>query len=417
MTANLPGLRSVLALPDYRRLWTARTVSQWGDTFRFVALAVLVYQLTGSGLGVAGVVVAEILPVLLIAPLAGALVDRLQRVHVMVAADLVRALLAGVLVVWNGEPLVVYAVAFGLSAGSVFFNPAAQSVLPSLVRDDQLVAANSGIWTAAVLSQIVLAPLAGGLVVAVGPGWAFAINAVTFSLSAAVLRGLRLPQPPRAVDNRRLVADARAGVVLVARDGLLRAFAIGQFLAALSAGATSALLVVLAAEHLRVEPGTYGLLVGAIGIGAAIGPLVLLRLVRDPRRPLFVFGPYALRGVVDLILASSRSLPLAAVSLSVYGLGTSTGAVTFNSLLQSHVDDRTRGRVFATMDILWQAGRLLSLGIGGLLADTLGVRSVYFLGGLLLVIAGAVGFTAARFMDHTGLGSGTGDVDDQPSTN
>ena len=387
-----PTLRSVLAQPDYRRLWAARTASQWGDTFSFIALAVLIYRLTGSGLGVVGVVVAEIVPVLLLAPVAGALVDRLPRVRVMVSADLVRAVLAAVLAVWHDEAVVIYAIAFGLSAAAVFFSPAASSVLPALVRDEELVAANSGIWTTAVLSQIVLAPLAGGLVVTVGPGGAFALNAVSFVVSALFLRGLRVSGPVREVGRRRLLADARAAAGLVRTDPLLRALAVGQLLAALSAGATSALLVVLAAEHLRAGPGAYGLLVGAIGVGAALGPLLLLRLVRDPRRPVWVFGPYLLRGVVDLVLASVRSVPLAAASLAVYGLGTSTGAVTFTSLLQSHVDDRTRGRVFATMDLLWQSGRLTSLGVGGLLADTVGVRAVYYLGGVLLVLAGAAGF-------------------------
>ena len=396
-----PGFRAVLRQPQFRRLWTARTVSQWGDIFSFVALAILIYRLTGSGLGVAGVVVAEIIPVLLIAPLAGVIVDRLPRIRVMVASDLFRALLAVVLAIWNDDPAVVYAVAFGLSAGAVFFNPAANSVLPSIVKSDEIVAANSATWTAAVLSQVVLAPLSGGLVAVIGPGWAFAINAASFVLSALVLRGLRLTEPPREVGRRRLLAEAKEGVRLVAGDRLLRALAIGQLLAALSAGATSALLVVLAAEHLLVQPNRYGLLVGAIGVGAALGPALLLKLIPDPRRPLFVFGPYVLRGVVDIVLASVRSLPLAAGALVVYGVGTSTGAVTFNSLLQSHVTDRTRGRVFSLMDLLWQTGRMASLGVGGVLADTVGIRAVYYLGGTLLLVAAAVGFAATRRQDIT----------------
>ena len=394
--ARQPGMRAVLGHRDFRRLWTARTVSQWGDVFSFVALAILIYRLTGSGLGVAGVVVAEILPVLLVAPVAGVLVDRLPRIAVMVAADLFRAVLAGVLAVWHDDPLVVYAVAFGLSAGAVFFNPAANSVLPSLVSDREVVAANSAVWTAAVLSQIVLAPLSGGLVALVGPGWAFGLNAASFVVSALALRGLRPVEHPREVGRRRLLAEAREGITLVGGDRLLRALAVGQLLAALSAGATSGLLVVLAAEHLDAPANAYGILVGAIGVGAALGPTLLLRLIPDPRRPLYVFGPYVLRGLVDLVLASVRGLPIAAVSLAVYGLGTSTGAVTFNSLLQSHVTDRTRGRVFALMDLLWQAGRLASLGVGGLLADSVGIRAVYYLGGVLLLLAAAVGFAAAR---------------------
>lgn len=390
------GMRAVLAQPKFRRLWIARTVSQWGDIFGFIALAILIYRLTGSGLGVAGVVIAEIVPVLLLAPLAGVVVDRLPRIRVMVAADLARALLAGVLVVWHDDPLVVYAVAFGLSAGAVFFNPAANSVLPSIVGDREIVTANSATWTAAVLSQIVLAPLSGGLVALVGPGWAFGANATSFVVSALVLRGLRLVEPPNEIGRRRLLAEAGEGIALVGRDRLLRALAIGQLLAAVSAGSTSALLVVLAAEHLRAPADAYGILVGAIGVGAALGPTLLLRLIPDPRRPLYVFGPYVLRGVVDLVLASVRSLPVAAATLAVYGVGTSTGAVTFNSLLQSHVTDRTRGRTFALMDLLWQTGRLASLGVGGLLADTLGIRAVYYVGGVLLLLAAAIGFTASR---------------------
>ena len=389
-------MRTALARPDFRRLWTARTVSQWGDVFSFVALAILIYRLTGSGLGVAGVVVAEIVPVLLIAPVAGVVVDRLPRIWVMVASDLVRAVLAGVLAVWHDDPLAVYAVAFGLSAGAVFFTPAANSLLPSVVPDREIVAANSAIWTAAVLSQIVLAPLSGGLVALVGPGWAFGLNAASFVASALVLRGLRPAEPPREVGRRRLLAEAREGLALVGRDRLLRALAVGQLLAALSAGATSALLVVLAAEHLRAPADAYGILVGAIGVGAALGPTLLLRLIPDARRPLYVFGPYVLRGLVDLVLASVRSLPVAAATLAVYGVGTSTGAVTFTSLLQSVVTDRTRGRVFALMDFLWQTGRLASLGVGGLLADTLGIRAVYYVGGVLLLVAAAVGFSASR---------------------
>jgi MFS family permease len=87
------GFRAVFAVPAYRRLWAARTVSQWGDVAATVALGLLVLQLTGSGLGVAAVVAAEIIPVLLLAPLAGVVVDRFPRRRVMITADLVRAAL------------------------------------------------------------------------------------------------------------------------------------------------------------------------------------------------------------------------------------------------------------------------------------------------------------------------------------
>jgi hypothetical protein len=111
-TVKRPGLRSVLTRAGYRRLFAAQTISRWGDTVNTVALVVLVYRLTGSGLGVSGAVIAEIVPVLLLAPVAGA------------------------------------------------------------VTEEELVAANSGLWSAAVVSQLALAPLGGVLVghLGCGPG-------------------------------------------------------------------------------------------------------------------------------------------------------------------------------------------------------------------------------------------------------
>ncbi|MTV27634.1 MFS transporter [Nitriliruptoraceae bacterium ZYF776] len=389
-------MRSVLARPAYRRLWTAQTVSRWGDVFNTVALAVLVFQLTGSGLGVTGVVVAEIIPVLLLAPVAGAFIDRLPAVKVMIAADVWRMGLALLLPLVADSVAAVYAVAFGLSAGAVFFNPASQATLPAVVDERELIAGNSGLWTAAVISQIVLAPLAGGMVAILGVTPAFLLNAATYAVSAVVLLRI-IHVAPAAVDEaterRTWWSRAAEGVQVIATTPLLRLMASVQALAALSAGATSALLIVLATEHLNVGADGFGMLLSAIGVGAAIGPLVLTKLVSDPRRVGFVFGPFVLRGVVDLVLATFRSLP---VALGFYGVGTSTGMVTFNSLLQAETTDQTRGRVFASFDAIWQLGRLVSLGVGGLLTDAAGISAVYYLGGVLLLLAGLAGLTRAR---------------------
>jgi predicted MFS family arabinose efflux permease len=265
---------------------------------------------------------------------------------------------------------------------------------PAILDEDELVAGNSALWSAAVTSQIALAPLAGLMVAAWGVAPAFWFNAATFAASAATPTGLRppaaAPAGPTAAPTgwgRRLAEGAH----LVVGDPLLRLLAAVQLLAALSAGATSALLVVLAGRRFGVGPGGFGLLLGAIGTGAATGPLLLARLTSNPRRPALVFGPLLLRGLVDLTLAWTRSLAVALGALAAYGVGTSTGMVTYNSLLQAEVGAQARGRVFAAFDMTWQTGRLASLALGGVVADQLGIQSVYILGGVLLLLAGSVG--------------------------
>ncbi|GAA3500961.1 MFS transporter [Streptomyces prasinosporus] len=389
------GLRQVFALPGYRRLWFARTASAWGDAFATVALSLLVWERTGSGLGVAGVVAAEIAPVLLLAPVAGVVVDRLAPVRVMVIADLARMLLAAALPLVDHSVPGIYAVAFAMSGASAFFNPAAGAVLPALVDEEELIAANSGIWTAAVLSQIVLAPAAGLVVAAIGYGPAFWMNAASFAASAAVLARLRLPRRPVGATRGGFWRQARDGIGVLAGHRVLRALAAGQGLAALSAGATSALLVVLVRDRLGLGPSGYGMALASIGVGAAAGPLLLTRYVSDPHRPAFVFGPYLLRAVVDAVLALVRVPVVALGSLAGYGVATSTGAVTFNSLLQAKTPPAARGRVFAAFDLIWQLGRLASLALGGWLADAAGITAVYAIGAALLAAAALIGRAAS----------------------
>jgi MFS family permease len=109
-----------------------------------------------------------------------------------------------------------------------------------------------------------------------------------------------------------------------------------------------------------------------------------------------VFSAFGLRGLVDLVLACVRELPAALGALFAYGVGTSTGSVTFSSVIQSYVPDQTRGRVFAAFDLLWHAMRLVSLIAGGFLADAYGIRAVYYIGGVLLLAAALTGTTAWR---------------------
>ncbi len=359
------GLREVFAHSGYRRLWSARTASAWGDAFATVALSLLVWERTGSGLGVSGVVAAEIAPVLLLSPIAGVVVDRMSPVRVMVAADLARTGLAAVLPVVDHSVPGVYAIAFVMSAASAFFNPAAGAALPALVDEGRLIAANSGIWTAAVVSQVVLAPAAGAVVTAVGYGPAFWINAASFAVSALLLARLRLARPAPAAARAGFWHQARDGIAVLCGHRVLRALAAGQGLAALSAGATNALLVVLVRDRLDAGPAGYGIALACIGIGAAAGPLVLTRFVSDSHRPVFVFGPYLLRAAVDAVLAVVHLPVVALGSLAGYGVGTSTGAVTFSSLLQVEAPHEARGRVFAAFDVIWQLGRLASLAVGG----------------------------------------------------
>ncbi len=379
----------------------------------YIALVVLVFQLTGQGLAVAGLVVAEVVPVLVLGSIAGVIIDRFSRQSVLIGADLFRAILA-LSLLWPQGVWHTYLVAAGMAAGNTFFNPTVQAVIPVLTTEEQRLAANSVGWSTGRLVQIVASAVVGGLIALVGTGPAFALNAATFVFSAAMIASLRIPMRAGQVGaaaKRGLMsylADARAGLAYALHDRLVSRLLLVQGLASLATGATGAMLVVLAERHLGLPPAGFAWLIGAIGFGALLGPLIPNALARDYRDARWLFVPYVIRGIGDVLLAVFTPLPIALVLLFIYGLNTSTGMVVFNSTVQGAVPDTVRGRVFTLLDVTWNAMRLVSLTLGGVVVDTVGIQPLFWGGGALLGVTGVLGLVLLDKHDFRSRARSTG---------
>ncbi|MDP9472161.1 MAG: MFS transporter, partial [Chloroflexota bacterium] len=122
-----------------------------------------------------------------------------------------------------------------------------------------------------------------------------------------------------------------------------------------------------------------------------LGPFIPNLLADDYRDARWLFVPYVIRGVGDVLLAVFTPLPIALLLMFIYGLNTSTGNVVFRSTIQGAVPDAVRGRVFTLLDVDWSALRLVSLALGAVLVDAVGIRPVFWLGGALLVLSGVLG--------------------------
>ena len=393
--------------PSYFPLWLSQLVSGFGDTLHYIALVVLVFQLTGQGAAVALLVAAEVVPVLLLGPVAGVVIDRFSRKAVLISADLVRAALV-LSLVWPQGAWHAYVVAAGIAAGNTFFNPTVQAVIPELTTEEQRLAANSVSWSTGRLVQIIAAAIAGGLIALIGLDAAFVINAATFVVSALLLVRLVIPSHAGQLGEGtrqglgRYLGEARAGLRYALRDRLVSRLLLVQALASLATGATSAMLVVLSERHLGLAPSGFAWLVGAIGVGALLGPLIPNALAQDYRDARWLFVPYIIRGIGDLLIAVLTPLPVALVILFVYGLNTSTGMVVFSSTVQGAVPSDVRGRVFTLLDVTWNAMRLLSLAIGAVVVDAIGIQPLFWGGGALLALAGLLGLALLGSYDFRG---------------
>lgn len=382
--------------PSYFPLWLSQLISSFGDTLHYIALVVLVYQLTGQGAAVAVLVAAEAIPILLLGPIAGVVIDRFSRKSVLITADLARATLVLTLI-WPQGAWHAYLVAAGIAAGNTFFNPTVQAIIPLLTTEEQRLAANSVAWSTGRLVQIIASAIAGGLIAIIGTDAAFALNAATFVISATLI--VRLVIPPHAgqlgTNTKRgldrYLGEAREGLHYALHDRLVSRLLIVQSLASFAVGATGAMLIVLSEQHLDLQPSGFAWLIGAIGAGALLGPLIPNTLARDYRNARWLFVPYIIRGAGDVLIAIVTPLPIALLILFVYGLNTSTGMVVYSSTVQGAVPDKVRGRVFTLLDVSWNAMRLLSLAMGAIVVDVVGIQALFWTGGALLAGAGILG--------------------------
>jgi MFS family permease len=433
MTGYISFLR---ANRNFRRLWYGQIVSQLGDWFASVALFALTLRLTGSGQAVGLLFVAEFLPGALVGPFAGVLIDRLPRKLVMIASDIVRALLVlGLLFVREPADMwIVYVAVVGKVAMSAFFEPARSAILPSVVSRDDLVIANTisgATWSAVLALGAALGGLVAGLL---GAEAAFIIDAASFLLSAVLIATVRTSDEGRRTkDESRLIADERrrtkdksqpafpstkpmtiraqdqpssfvrrlSSFLGELRDGLhyianRRDVALYTFTKALwSLGGGILLLLTLFGKQV-VPLGqdgaiSIGLLYAARGVGTALGPIIAQRVfgssVQVMQRWL---GPaFLLTTAGYLLLSISPSLPLAMLAIAIGHTGGSIQWVYSTALLQLNVEDRLRGRVFAIEYAALMLATALSSYLTGIASDNgLAPRTLSVVLALIFVLPG-----------------------------
>jgi MFS family permease len=381
-----------LARANFLALWGGQTVSLLGDAVAYVALPLFVAQLTRSALDLGLTATFETLPTLLLGFAAGVYLDRLRWRPVLVLADLVRAaaFLALSLAVTGSrvEIWMVFAVAFLTGSAKVFFDSGLQALIPSVVPDASLTRANSLLQISQSLTFPLGAALAGYLSVALGFGAAFGFNALTFAVSALSLFLLRGVRPRPVVEERRFSRELREGVSYLWADIRLRLMTLAGALANLVVAPLEVTLVLLAEQQMGLEPSRIGLLFAAIGLGSVTGaattPYVTHRLGLGRT---FVLGVILLGAGMFLASFATGFLGGASsVFLSFYGV--SWVQVSLITYRQSFTPSWLLGRVTAASRTVAWASLPVGAALGGLLAEQIGVVTLFRTAPLLVIAAG-----------------------------
>lgn len=384
---------------DFRLFWTGETVSGFGSYVTTLAVQVLVVVTLGeSATGVGVVNAARWLPYLLFGLVVGVLVDRIRRRPVLAATDVGRGLLliaVPLLALADRLTLPVLAAfmaVFGLL--SLVNDAASQSFVPRLVPRRLLTRANARLDQSDAVAQTAGPAVAGGLVALLTAPWAVLVDAVSYLASAVLVIRTRVVEPPgRRASLRGVPAEMREGLRWVYRHPTLTPFAVGTHAWFVCQAAAGAALPVFALRQLDVGALGFGLLLAAGGVGALVGSSLAERLGERFGVGRVVIAAHALGALGwAAVAASPAGFPWASFALGQLLLGLALGVENANSLgyRQTVTPDELQGRMNTTMRSVNRAMVVVGAPLGGVLADTVGLRPVLFLaaGGFLLVAVG-----------------------------
>ena len=348
----LAAYRGLLANRPLTRLLGGEFVSAIGDWLYIVAILVVIYRETADPTLLGAFGALRTLPYVVLSIPAGIVADRFDRRLILLVTDLARAACMvgmGVLVATNGPVVAIIALSVLAACFSTFFYPAIGAYIPALAGDERQLGPANSAWASLDNVGFVIGPALGGLLVAAsGVTFAFAINAATFLVIAAILWGLppsyggarSAPKPEATVTpaTQEPPADVRSAVRPMVGIGLL------HFTGYLLVGGIPVLTVLLATDVLHAGEAATGLLNTAIGIGGVTGAIVSGALVLRRRlAPALTLGVLSIAGGL-VVMGASGFVVGAMVAIALASAGNLVLEVVTTTIFQRVIPDRIRGR-------------------------------------------------------------------------
>jgi DHA3 family macrolide efflux protein-like MFS transporter len=392
------GFIQVLKNGRFARLWLGQVISAVGDYFYFLAVPILINKLTGSttAIGLA-MIFGFALPQLLFGLPAGVLVDRWDRRRVMIAADAMRAVLVlGGLLVHDAQGIwILYTVGFMVSVASRFFFPARSALIPALVAENELVAANGLSQLTETASLLVGPALAGFMIAWFGEGVAFAVDSASFVVSALAIWsiGAVTAQSARSAPERTMRAlwsELVDGLRVLLGQPVLRGVVLSLSVVHLGIGAINVLWVPLLSRNYGVGPEGMGIVDSMQGVGMALGGLAVGWLAMR-------FGKIRVGAaglvVIGIMLGLTGVAPGFVYIMGftfVLGLALAPVEAALTTLMQLNAPDQSRGRVFSAFGTFSSLAGIISMAAAGGAAEWVGIPMVYLVCGGLVILAGVL---------------------------
>ncbi len=405
----------ILKNRNFFLLFLGQIISQVGDKLGQIALIAFVYARTPqSTVGIAKILLPTIIPVFVIGPLAGVYVDRWDRRRTMYISDFLRAALLLVIplfLFYSKGFIPIYLVIFLVFCIGRFFIPAKLSIVPELVKNKDLLMANSLIHITGMIATVLGYGVSGIVVESLGAKSGFYLDALSFLISGTLIFLIvkrtsshtsltKVGKEIVEVIKKSVFAEIKEGAAYFFNKKDIRFTAGIFFILASSLGAVSTVMIVFVQKMLGSVVKDLGLLIMCLGIGLFFGSLVYGRFGQRVSRYKIIFVSLILSGIMLVIFAVTIQrypyFPIAALLSLLFGLLISPIIIASNTIVHNVSDSEMMGKIFSSLEIVMHVGFLLFMFIGSVLAERFSQVSMLVAVGFLFAAVGIVNLAHHR---------------------
>ena len=386
---------------NFTLIWLGQLVTEMGTSLTSLAASIYVYKVTGSALNVGLMLMASAAPSLLVGLVAGVFVDRYDRKKIMMAADLIRAVLIASIpfLLPSGIAWIYILVALSATIGQ-FFTPAHASVLPEIASEDELNAANS-LMAISSFGSLVIGYAAAGLITSsFSIAWAFYIDAATFLISGFLIYLTRIPaiQVDESTNVNSIFQNLRSGIQVITTTNSLRSMFIAYIFIGIIFGFTNAIRLPFTIHALKSTEFVFGLIESVALIGFVIASLLIANLGDRLREGQWLAISFIGMAFTGVLFSLSTAVWFALTITVVEGFMNAPSVIARALVIQRNTPREARGRVFSaffvTRDVMFMTG----MAMAGL-ADIFDVRALYFSSSIVILAVGIL----ISFMPGLGL--------------
>jgi len=384
---------------NFLKLWAGHGISTFGDMVTFLAIPMIVYNLTGSKSALSLSVLVRVIPVILIGPFAGALVDRLDRKKIMIFSDLLRAILTIALILSPDKYLLtmIYIVVFLKSLIGIFFAPAFNSSIPAIIKKGDLLSANSIFGVTGNILQFASPLIGGALITLFGARSVLMVDMVSFIVSAIAIYFINIPK--REESARKLITpglllkDIGEGLKFMVNSKYLKIIMITTMITQFGQGFISPLWLPYVVEGLQRPSADFSKLVAMQGLGSVIGTTVILLIgIKKSKSYKLLYSIFTLMtGVTIFMQITTLNFNIfimwgTLVGVFISGMGISTQTIT-----QHVAKYEILGRVSSTMNIINQVFMAAAVAIAGIMGNQWSTRILFIMACSIWLVGCVIG--------------------------